>query len=273
MFAGAGHATHDRIHGGNVQAFGNVRGQTVDAEILTGEQVISDSATITSISAGTLALSSALSVPSIIVNDGDDTINIGYDATNTAGVDSIVLGSGTGAADNTISIGQNNTTTAAGDFSVVVGFGSTVNGSSSISLGNGIATRHDNEFATQGMRVIRLTASTTNATPTTAATIFTLNADGEIASVDGAVTALRTDAAPLGSEGVTWKFENYMIRREAGTGLVLLDGTEFENDPDGKSYAVTLSAAGNNLQFSVTGAAAENVSWILVFRIWCAPLV
>ena len=119
-----------------------------------------------------------------------------------------------------------------------------------------------------GVTTTQLTVTTTNATPTTPATVATLAADGDVRMGDAVFTASRTDASPLGSEAVTFKLENYQLRRESGTGAVVADGFDAKNDPTGRGYAVSVTASGNDIQISVTGAAAETVDWVIVFRYW-----
>lgn len=201
---------------------------------------------------------------------GERTVVLGY-SSFTKQDDSVALGFDV-ASDGLSSIGIGNTATVTGDQAIAIGPSTNVSGDNSVAIGNGVVSRQNDEFATRGMRIIRLTATTTDDTPTTPQVVFSLFNDGDIASIDGAVTAMRTDAIPLGSEGTSWKFENYQIRREAGTGLVIFDGSEFQNDPHSKGYSVTFSNSGDDLEVSVTGALAEEVSWVLVFRVWCAPI-
>ncbi len=153
-----------------------------------------------------------------------------------------------------------------------IGVGASTTGTSnSTAIGNGVVTREDNEFATQDLRMIRLTALTSGNVASAPVSVFTLLNDAEVVSVDCAVTAMRTNSVTIGSEAVTWQFSNYLLRRQAGLGTVLAVGTQLTNDPSALGYTVALAASGNDLTLSVTGAAAESVSWVAVFRVWCAP--
>jgi hypothetical protein len=269
MFSGSSRVVNNKLghFSRHVEAFGELRSQQIDTQEVRAEDGEFDDVTTDN-----LTVTGDLSVASLLINDGSDNIIIGTAAGQTAGTSSIVMGTSTGSGDHAISIGRDNTVNASGDYAINIGFSNTSDNLNSVAIGVGLTTRQDDEFVTRGMRMIRLTATTTNATPSTPQTIFTLENDGEMALLEGAVVANRTDAVPVGSEGVTTKYENYIIRREAGVGLVIDTGSDFINDPSTKGYTSAISASGNDVQVSVTGAAAENVSWTMVFRVWCGPL-
>lgn len=250
MFSGISKPTFDRLShvSQHLQSFGMVRGQEFDAQKFVGNEAeIED-----------------LSVETMIINDGSDGLVVTSLPGQTAGDGSVLVGTGQGEGENAVSVGIGNTVSEDGDYSVVIGYGSSANNLHSVAIGRGITTRNDNEFALRGLRIIRLTQVTTTDTPT-AITVFTLEADGESALVEGAVTAYE------GTQVAGFKYD-YALLNRAGGAAIVTQGSNTSNDPDGKGYTATIGASGTSLIATVTGGAGETVVWTLVFRIWCSPL-
>jgi|UniRef100_A0A6C0IUN3 hypothetical protein len=135
MFTGSSKSTFDKLSH-NIETFGIVRAQVTSSQKMDGETlVVRDVATIENADISSLSISSAITLPHIVVNDGDDTIVIGITENETAGENSILLGSGTGVAQNTISIGKNNTMASGSDNSIIIGHDSASGNDHNIMIG------------------------------------------------------------------------------------------------------------------------------------------
>lgn len=210
------------------------------------------------------AVTGAVAVGTNALASGASSVCMGYNCSVTG--TGISIG-GSSIAVNGVSLGTNANSTGTG---VALGGSANASFAGAVALGAGVSSRIVDEVATAGMRVIRFTTTTVGA-GSVSTTFFTLNANGEAVAIDGAVIA-HNDSATLGAEVVSIKFENYIGRRSIGAAAIN-DGTDSTNDPFGKGYTCTIGASGTNLQVTVTNPGADTVTWTVVMRVYCAPLV
>lgn len=213
--------------------------------------------------ADTAAVLGAVAIGAGADSNGAGSVSVGYGAISGYGVS--VGGSATAA--NGVTVGPSSSSQSS---SVAVGSATLANGVDCIALGSGVSTRIDNEMVTPGLRIIRVSVNTTNATPTDS-TFFHLNNADEIVMVEGALT-VRTSAG----ENASYKFDNYIFER-TGTLLSTKIGMRSINNPlelpINADLVVTGVAGNTSMRLRVTGVLATAITWNAVLRVWCGPKV
>ena len=138
---GANSSTRSSIRMGHVESFGKVRSQTLDTQIIRGEDCAMDTGTFQDCTTNTLAVTSGITTPRITLNGEGSKVILATSPDAFTGTNGVIIGSTSSAADNTIIIGANNVISGAGAYSIVLGHDNTgagqIDGDHNIVLGRG----------------------------------------------------------------------------------------------------------------------------------------
>lgn len=191
---------------------------------------------------------------------------IGHDTNISGGFTTTVMGSSTSNASDSTGVGHN--------MSMAVGctvFGSGVNAFlEGMTIGgvpsSQLTSRVDDEVLTRGMRRVKRTQTTTDATPTVLVSM-PLNVSGDAVLVEVFVSARRTNGS---GETYSTTFSPTHFRNKSGT--VTQDGTPTQTqfDTDVTGYAASLGVNGTDVRVEVTGAVGENVDWVGYVVVYCS---
>lgn len=196
--------------------------------------------------------------------NGASGVSIGYNSSTSGS--GVTVGGG-GSAGDGVCVGANSTSTSTG---ISIGASCNALQPESIAMGAGVSTRIAKEFATSCMRIVRgetrIVGGGTSHVP-----VFSLYSNGEIVSIDVTVTVHNNSVAPLGSQVVGMKLDGYIARRTLGA-VAVNTGVDVTNDPLAKGYVATITSSGNDVRVSCTDGGAEDTSWVVIARIYGAPL-
>ena len=196
------------------------------------------------------------------LDSGDNNICIGgnSDTNDLFTTDSIAIGNTAIAGNCGVAIGGS--TNATGTRATALGYSSQANHNNATAIGYNVETRVANETVIRGIRVIRETLKTTDASPEHFN--YTFDTLGDIAVFD--VYVMSNISQPGGNVAI-YTFKDGGVANKGLTDLAFTMPEKITIMEDDSTTDANVVVTGNNLQVFVVGSAVDAAEWTIVINL------